>query len=72
MAGVTERGHELNIAFKSGVDVNALMKEIVNKAYENRCTISSLKVDEPSLHSIFVSIAAQNDGENTNQNTDKK
>lgn len=72
VAGVTERGHELNIAFKPGANVNALMKEIVNKAYENRCTISSLKVDEPSLHSIFVSIAAQNDGENTNQNTDKK
>lgn len=69
VAGVTERGHELNIAFKPGADVNSLMREIVNKAYENQCVISSLKVDQPSLHSIFVSIAAQTDGQNTTQNT---
>ncbi|MBQ1696269.1 MAG: DUF4162 domain-containing protein, partial [Bacteroidales bacterium] len=54
---VSERGNSLNIAFQKGTDINALIVEIVNKAYQNGCAISSLKVDEPSLHSIFVSIA---------------
>ena len=71
VAGVTERGHELNISFKPGTDAKSLMAEIVTKALTNNCSISSIKVDEPSLHSIFVSIAAQN-GEQLNQNTENK
>ena len=66
VAGVSERGHAINVAFKKGSDINALIQEIVNKAYQNGCTISSLKVDEPSLHSIFVSIAGNNN-ENSEQ-----
>lgn len=54
---VNERGNSLNITFRAGTDTNALIVEIVNKAYQNKCSISSLKVDEPSLHSIFVNIA---------------
>lgn len=60
---VSERGNSLNIAFQKGTDINALIVEIVNKAYQNGCAISSLKVDEPSLHSIFVSIAGKNESE---------
>lgn len=71
VAGVTERGHELNISFKPGTDAKSLMAEIVTKALTNNCSISSIKVDEPSLHSIFVSIAAQN-GEQLNQITENK
>ena len=60
---VSERGNSLNIAFQKGSDINALIVEIVNKAFQNGCAISSLKVDEPSLHSIFVSIAGNNESE---------
>ena len=57
VAGVSERGNSINVSFKKGSDINALIVEIVGKAYQNGCSISSLKVDEPSLHSIFVGIA---------------
>lgn len=67
VADVSERGHELNISFKKDSDINALMVEIVNLALQNNCTISSIKVDEPSLHSIFVSIAADTDEKSNSQ-----
>ncbi|MCR5454958.1 MAG: ATP-binding cassette domain-containing protein [Bacteroidales bacterium] len=65
---VSERGNSLNITFQKDADINALMVDIVNKAYQNGCSISSLKVDEPSLHSIFVGIAGQKDSTSEPQN----
>ena len=60
---ISERGSAINVSFKKGSDINALIVEIVNKAYQNGCSISSLKVDEPSLHSIFVGIAGSDDND---------
>ncbi|MBR4267484.1 MAG: ATP-binding cassette domain-containing protein [Bacteroidales bacterium] len=56
---VKPRGNQLNITFEKDTDIDNLIVTIVNKAHENGCKISGLKVDNPSLHSIFVSIAGK-------------
>ena len=67
VAGISERGNSINISFKKDSDINALIVEIVNKSHQNGCSISSLKVDEPSLHSIFVGIAGNDENDSKQQ-----
>ncbi|MCQ2973307.1 MAG: ATP-binding cassette domain-containing protein [Bacteroidales bacterium] len=54
---VKERGNQYDITFDINIEINDLLIEIITKAKENNCLINSYKVSQPSLHSIFVSLA---------------
>ncbi|MBO7464022.1 MAG: ATP-binding cassette domain-containing protein [Bacteroidales bacterium] len=58
---IVERGNEINVTFSPETDTNSLIAEIASTASKNGCVISGIKLDEPSLHSIFVSIAGTPD-----------
>ncbi len=66
ITNISERGHEWNLTFQNQININELIAEIANQALMNNCKISSLRIDEPSLHSIFVNIVGKKANENNN------
>lgn len=54
---VQESGSEYTLILENGNDGRQLLSELSAKALENGCFISEYRVNEPSLHAIFVKIA---------------
>lgn len=62
IAGLGEvkiNGNVVNAVFEDSADQAALIAAVTVKAAEKKLVISSFKVDEPDLHSIFISIAGE-------------